>query len=253
MANFAAMKLGKQAAVADPRNLKSARYFTKELPPPPQECDWSAAISRWPMHDNDQIGICALASHAHQQQCWTANADGAERQFMAPTAELRETYFQLTGGADSGLVMLECLKHFQRQGLCGRKIGPYLDVDFRDPETLAQSIAILGSVYMGVQLPLAAQDMEVWDAPRFRRRRFGRYARGSWGGHAIAVVGYAQEGLWLPTWGEKKRMTWEFVEAYCDEAYGIVSIDWTNDVDLAPNGMDMAAMTHDLAALRAAA
>ena len=47
-------------------------------------------------------------------------------------------------------------------------------------------------------------------------------------------------------------MTWTFWDAYCDEAYAVLSKDWINQAsDLAPNRFDLATLQKDLSALTA--
>ena len=42
------------------------------------------------------------------------------------------------------------------------------------------------------------------------------------------------------------RMTWGFLDAYCDEAWAILSPDWFNVKQKAPSGFDLAALQKDL-------
>ncbi len=74
----------------------------------------------------------------------------------------------------------------------------------------------------------------------------GAYEPGSWGGHAVVVVGYDASGVTIVTWGALKRITWAGWGAYCDEAYAILSPDWKG-----AEGFDYAQLTFDIAALRA--
>ena len=76
----------------------------------------------------------------------------------------------------------------------------------------------------------------------------GPGAPGSWGGHAVPVVAYDPRGLTVITWGKALRMTWGFWQAYCDEAYGILSPDFLAK-GKAPNGFDLATLKSDLAEL----
>ena len=46
----------------------------------------------------------------------------------------------------------------------------------------------------------------------------------------MPVVAYDVRGLTVITWAEAKRMTWTFLDAYCDEAYAVLSADWINDL-----------------------
>jgi len=66
----------------------------------------------------------------------------------------------------------------------------------------------------------------------------------------VPVVAYDERGLTCVTWGTLKRMTWTFWDAYCDEAYAVLSKDWINQSSgQAPNRFDLAALQEDLNAI----
>src|SRR5690349_9107144 len=111
MADFTQYKLGKLAPKFEDRDLKLARYFTPQLPPPPPQCLWSPSVKSWPLHDNDKIGDCALVAHSHDLLCKTANSDGRDRAVVVPTAKVIQAYSAITGfdprtgDNDNGTVM----------------------------------------------------------------------------------------------------------------------------------------------------
>ena len=41
-------------------------------------------------------------------------------------------------------------------------------------------------------------------------------------------------------------MTWSFWDTYCDEAYGVISLDWIAKNQQAPSGLDLTALLADL-------
>jgi hypothetical protein len=139
--------------------------------------------------------------------------------------------------------------------------------DFRMP-AIATAIWLFGGAYIGVELPLRAQNQDVWDVPAVLT---ADDEPGSWGGHAIYLVGYdsgtgtpagagvgpnsvrpAQPGVAVPrtltciTWGQLKKMTWAWFEKYCSEAYALVSKDWLNAGAISPSGFDLATLENDL-------
>jgi hypothetical protein len=63
------------------------------------------------------------------------------------------------------------------------------------------------------------------------------------------VVEYDQRGLTVVTWGQLLRMTWAFWEAYCDEAYAILSQDFLEE-NKTPDGFDLVALKADLKAVQ---
>ena len=94
---------------------------------------------------------------------------------------------------------------------------------------------------------MTAQTQDTWD---WTGSLTGPAAPGSWGGHAVDVVGYDDEAMTIVTWGSLKQMTWSFFERYCDEAYSILSADFLA-AGKAPNGFDLAALKADLALVTA--
>ena len=54
----------------------------------------------------------------------------------------------------------------------------------------------------------------------------------------------------MVTWGALQVMTWSFWEAYCDEAYAILSADYINGQKQAPQGFNLQQLQADLADLK---
>jgi hypothetical protein len=48
------------------------------------------------------------------------------------------------------------------------------------------------------------------------------------------------------TWGAKQRVTWSFLDAYCDEAYAVLSADWIAAINQAPNNFELTQLAADL-------
>jgi hypothetical protein len=63
---------------------------------------------------------------------------------------------------------------------------------------------------------------------------------GSWGGHAVYVAAYDEEGLTCITWGAPLKRTWDFFVSYCEQAWIVFSRnDWLNPDGIAPSGYDL--------------
>lgn len=251
MADHSAMKLGKRPAQHDPRTLRLARYLPLDLPAPPDVVDFYSAAQRIGMMLNDQLGDCGPAMVGHQHQLWTAS-NGVE---WVPADEdvvalYREAGDYVDGdpSTDNGVIMLRLMNSWRRVGIAGRKIDGYVALDLKDRELFKLAIHLFGSVSLGFDLPLSAQTQDGWFVAV--GGTFGDPTPGSWGGHAVPGVGYDERGLWIVTWGELKFVTWDFVDACCDEAYAPLSDDWA-DFDGAPNGMDIETLRKDLQAVAA--
>ena len=252
MRNQARLKLGKQPPRHDPRTLQFAKYFEGEaLPPPPSSENWGARVSRWPMMANDTIGDCTCAAAGHMIEQWTTYAGRAvipaDRAIIAAYAAITG-YDPRTGDNDNGAVELDVLNYWRHHGIAQHKIMAYVGLEPRNHFQVKDAVLLFGNCYIGLALPRTAQTQEVWAVPP--GGPIGAGAPGSWGGHAVPVVAYDERGLDVVTWGALKRMTWTFWDAYCDEAYAVLSKDWISKVsELAPNRFDLATLEKDLKAL----
>lgn len=221
-------------------------------------------------------------------------------------------YNPANSASDQGGVELDVLNDWRQQGFNGHALDAYVAIHLGTPDAgngtglpaqgtgtqdaelqeqdsgfcipnsgdhvaeIATAIWLFGGAYIGVELPLTAQNQEVWDVPA---RPGPDDEPGSWGGHAVYVVGYdsAESGVRSPgsavrgleseaqpplpslqspapstqtltciTWGQPKKMTWAWFQKYCSEAYALVSKDWLNANGISPSGFDLATLENDL-------
>lgn len=248
MATLAKMKLGKTAPRHDPRTLQLANYLKpKALPPAPLQANWTGTVSQWPMMANDRIGDCTCAAAGHLIEEWTSNAG---KPVVPPDSAIIAAYSKITGynpktGAnDNGANELDVLNYWRQSGIGGHKIDAYTALEPGNHEHVKDSVYLFGGCYIGLGLPLSAQNQDVWSVPP--GGAVGQGAPGSWGGHAVPVVEYDARGLTVVTWGALKVMTWSFWDTYCDEAYGVISLDWIAKNQQAPSGLDLTALLADL-------
>ncbi|MGC1645214.1 MAG: hypothetical protein WA741_05240 [Candidatus Sulfotelmatobacter sp.] len=251
------LKLGKGAARHDPRTLLMAAYITPSLPTPPASFDLTTKVkSRWGMMENDQIGDCTCAAAGHLIMEWTANAG---KKIVVPTnKQIVAAYSAITGynpktGAnDNGAVELDVLNFWRQSGIAAHKIGAYVALEPSNHNHIMDAVYMFEGCYIGVQLPISAQaqtqNHQPWSVPPGGTTGDGK--PGSWGGHAIPVVAYDSRGVTVVTWGALQTMTWTFWEAYCDEAYAILSTDYLDNKQQAPQGFSMTQLEADLADLK---
>lgn len=248
----AGMKLGKKEAKYDPRTLRFATY-KKSLPPAPPSYDFSNRIHDLGMLQNDVLGDCTCAGIAHLVQAWAAyNGES----FVPTDAAVLDLYEKACGynsadpSTDQGGELISVLKYVKENGFEGHAIDAYVLVNAKNKEEIKQALYYFGGLYVGVQLPLSAQNQTVWDVPFLGVR--GKGEPGSWGGHCIAnILDYDDKGLTTITWGNTKLMTWEFLETYCDEMYCVLSPDWYGSEKVAPTGFDSNTLAQDLLVLEA--
>jgi len=242
---IAAQKLGKLPVRVDVRTLALARYVdTTKLPSPPATFSETAGVRDWPMYDNDRIGDCTIAAAGHMIEAWTAAAAGqavevSDADVLAAFDRVKQVDPQ-TG--EAGAVVLDVLNMWRKTGIGGHKIGAFARVSLTDGSLVRSGAWLFGGLYLGLELPVTAQQQETWD---WTGSLTGPAAPGSWGGHAVDIVGYDGTGLTFVTWGALKRMTWSFLDRYCDEAYCLLSSDFLDNGE-APNGFDLDALKADL-------
>ena len=250
------LKLGKQVARHDPRTLLLASYVTPALPAPPDQVDLTSKINSWGMMENDQLGDCTCAAAGHLIMEWTANAGKktvtpTDKQIVAAYSAITG-YNPATGANDNGAVEIDVLNYWRQSGIAGHKIGAYVALEPSNHIHIMDSVYIFEGCYIGLQLPVSAQaqvqNHQPWSVPPGGPTGDGK--PGSWGGHAVPVVAYDQRGVTVVTWGALQTMTWSFWEAYCDEAYAILSPDYLNKKKQSPAGFNMQQLQADLADLK---
>ena len=228
------VKLGRNQARRTAKSMMRAgamHGFLAALPDDfaPTVFDNTSGIDSWGMMLNDKLGDCTIACPGHIIQAWTA-ASG--REVTVPDSAILQGYEQFDGyvdgnpGTDQGGDILTVTQDWERLGIGGHKISAHGEVNMSQIRW-QQALYIFGALNTGVWLPNSAQDQVggTWDI--VGDGVTGDSAKGSWGGHCVAIVGYDLEGVTCVTWGELQRITWRFVMWYFDEAIACVSDDWT--------------------------
>lgn len=241
-------RLGRIRSRSDTRTLNLWSYLHHDkLPAAPAQRDWTHAAPSWGMFRNSDVGDCTCAARAHLLQSEAANTG---RQIAITDTDVIAAYSAVTGydpakpETDNGAQMIDVLRYERNVGIAGHKIGAFVKVDHTKREQMDAAINLFGGIYVGVDLPMAAQAQTVWDVgsgPAFQA--------GSWGGHAIAVLGYDAGHAIAVTWGAIKVMTAAWLDTYASEAWASVDQLWISDSGNAPSGFDAAALARDLEAL----
>lgn len=242
------MKLGKKSPRLDARTLHLAKYLTRELPPAPPTADWGKGLADWGMLANDKLGDCTIAAVGHAVQLFTMNQWGLATITDATTVDYYSRwcgYNPADPSTDQGGVEVDVLNRWRAEGFGSdpnhlHRLIAYADTDPENIEHVKLSISIFGCAYIGLALPVSAQNQEEWHV--VRRPWWDSYP-GSWGGHAVIVYAYDEEGLTCVTWGKPKRMTWGFWKKYCDESHALLHRGWY------PPGFNAQQLEADLEAL----
>lgn len=239
--SFTRMKLGKQQPKNDPRTLMFAAYKTPDLPEPPAIVDYFSEVTTWPMFRNDQWGDCTCAAAGHMIETWTAQVGTL---VVPDETVIEQLYIPNTGTDDTGRVEIDVLNYWRQNGVGNDKITAYVSVDPDKLDSVRAATWLFGGLYIGIALPKTAQDQDVWDV--VGDGKTGDSQPGSWGGHAVNVVGYDADGLTVITWGATHKMTWAFWSAYIDECYALISSDWVDATTTSPSGFNLYALMGDL-------
>jgi len=229
MADHSKMKLGKLKAHHDKR-LPMLNRYTGKLPAPPAAQNWSHKLTHLGMMLNDTLGDCTCAAIGHCVQEWTSLTDPEE--VILPDATILKLYEAVSGyipgrpNTDVGAVVADVLNYWLNDpgAVGGHSLPAYAAVEPNNRQEIQDAVYIFGNCYIGLQMPISAQTQAVWSVPP--GGPVGQGAPGSWGGHAVPVVAYDARGLTVITWGQLLRMTWPFLDAYCDEAYALIGQDW---------------------------
>jgi hypothetical protein len=184
-------KLGKKAAKRDPRNLRMARYVNiSTIPEPPAIVDNARGIKDWGMMKNDLLGCCTIAAlgHAFQTAVISHIDQGSPVGVDPPDDVIIESKYEQWCGynpsdpsTDQGGVMGDVLNSLRASEFANRKIKAFVSVDPTDLHMLQIACWLFNGLYAGVQMPIAWQGEQVWDAARGE----DGYP-GSWGGHCLA-------------------------------------------------------------------
>ncbi len=243
------MKLGKHNVKHDPRTLHMHNYVDlKKLPKAPGEHVWAKKIpsKKWGLMLNTSIENCTIASAAHLIIEWTADNG---RPIIPTDEHIIKAYSAVTGynpktgENDDGANQLDVLRHWRKKGIAGHKVMAYIKLDHKNHDHIKHACYLFGGCYAGFLLPKTAWHQPMWRLTSLGLR--GRGKVGSWGGHAVAIIGYDKKGLTCVTWGQTKRLTWAFWDAYCEEAYAVVSHDFATKKG-SPSGFDLEMLEKDL-------
>lgn len=210
-------KAGKRGKLPSyiPRGVGSLRhYLTSPLPTPPSSFDYGPRVTGgFPMALNDELGDCTIAGVVHVLQLAYAVV-GKTFEYPGDDA-VRETYFGLTGGGDTGLVETDVLHAWMTSGLFGTKILGWAPVDVADRNLLTTACYAFGHLYLGGDIP---QDAET------------QFEDGAWwslepganppvGGHCFVGSGANERGTDDVTWGAEDGFTWNWWHYYGTNAY----------------------------------
>lgn len=214
------LKLGKLAPKIPPHLKNLREYMTSAPTAIPSEVHYAAGVA-WGMDLNDTIGDCTIAGVDHLLKAWNSEVPD-----IVPTpddSQISATYFQLTGGPDSGLVESDVLNHWRTAGLFGTTIDGFAPVT-NDFLHIRESIYWYGASYLGIQCPQSAQQQfaagQVWsvvpNSPIV-------------GGHCIVLTGYDADLFYGVSWGQQISIEPAWLTAYVDEVWAVIAPEFVTE------------------------
>lgn len=244
------LKLGKLDAKFL-KGLPVLGLYTAQLPPPPPTVQYSTALKQLGAMANTTIGDCTCAAIGHAIQLWTSRASS---ETVIPDDTIIDLYSRVSGyvrgdeNTDNGAVASEVLLYWYKNPIAGHALSGFASIRPGNRTSIRDAIYLFGVCYLGVQLPLTAQHGD-WILPEGQALT-GDWERGSWGGHAIPACDYDQDTLTVISWGKLVKVSWNWLDAFCDEAYGLLSKDWMEQSGSSPPGFDWLALQGDMNSLR---
>ena len=229
--------LGKLPPRFDNRTLQLQKYLPKKLPTQPESRLWQTAVTDWGVAGNDRFGNCVIATAAHAILNWRANETGDARKIAdAAVIELSRSM-----GALDGYAILDRLNYWRKTGMWANYLWAYASIPPDSQNHIEITINEFGLADVGLNMPRAWQNREIWDTgtgPRYRT--------GSWGGHSVPLVGYDHFCVYAITWGGIKKISWPGLATYCDEAYALINPTWIEKQETSPSGYDLTSLHDDL-------
>jgi hypothetical protein len=216
-------------------------YIRVNLPTPPSSFDYSNKVSDYPMALNDTYGDCTIAGIIHMLQLIYAEV-GETFEYPGDEA-VKEEYFKLTEGEDSGLIEHQVLRRWMKDGIFNNKISAYAPVNIKNRKEMAAAIYLFGSVYLGVEMPANAEQQfenhEPWHLVNEDPQEPA-------GGHCVVATGCNRFGIDIITWGSTESMTWGWWEEYGSEAWVVIPEIFT-EIDHGPVwNIDILALQEDI-------
>ena len=208
------MLFGRLPRPDNARFLNLSNYAT--LPPAPRAWGIPEGAS-FNLYDNDVHGNCVVAELGNHASLQAAAEGRPGLQF--DTKKVDDFYFKLTGGADAGLVMVDTMHAVTRDGFPGD--GSYLiphfaGVDHTDQALICAAAFRFVGLAIGVALPddwRVGWDDGLWEATK---------RPNPYNGHAVLFAGYDDLGPEIISWGQRIPASWDWFEAYCQEAYSLL-------------------------------
>jgi hypothetical protein len=241
------LKFGRLSAYSEtshPR-LHLSPHLTAVTPPP--SVDWYSEVLRWPMYLNDQIGDCteAMVGHIIENTSTYGLRSGIQitDTFVLAAYERVSGYFPGDPSTDQGAVLQDVYGDWRKTGVGGHKALCFAQVNHERLDEIKLAVEQFGAVGLGITV--TDRMMADFDAGLPWRSAVGDVL----GGHAVPIVGYDAEMVYVVTWGRVQPMAWGVLVHRTDEAWVAVLPEWFSAAGVDPGGVDLYGLGEDFARL----
>ncbi len=252
-------KLGAHVGGGNPLVPLLARYVVASTFQVPTSCNRDYPTLNYGMLANDNIGDCVIAElyhkimHMHQ---------GVKKPVPNPTVLtplVVEVYSAITGyvpgddTTDNGTDPAQAYAYWKHHGLpwpdpSGKTALHHIlglaQVLPHDGANLMRGIYEFDGAGLSLALPLAWQQMDIWDAGGDPQKD-PNWQAGGWGGHQVLGVSYDSQHIAIITWGGIKLMTWRGWGTYGELALVAVTQDQIGS-GVSETGLDLKALSADI-------
>ena len=187
------------------------------LPPPPKSYDAHNGCTAYRMFLNDSLGICVVAEFANTITGLTYATLGKPTDIN--DSDVRENYFNQTGGRDNGLDLASALDYWNRYGLVDadgklHKPDVYGGVDPQDIDGFDLANYYCDGLDIAISTPSSFMNSDNGDTLDWSGGRPGPID------HCVAISGKREDGCFkLITWGGIRWVTPRWIEACTGEAW----------------------------------
>ena len=239
------LKFGRKAKRDDrfKRTLSFGDYVSSELAYPVSTNNLGKVYEKlkisniselFPMDGNDTYGDCTIAGLAH----YITLMNGFCSNSVIPSqGDVINLYLTLSGGADSGLDMLQVMNYVRQNSFLREKpILAYVEVNPKNLVHMKQAISIFGSLYIGFRV----QQNAIKD---FRNGKPWTPGVLTNDGHCVLLVDYDATDFTALTWGSTEKGTYGWESECVDEVFCMIPAEAQ---DIRWDGFDMAQLQGDL-------
>ena len=213
----------------------------------PAACDLTTDVGR----DTDDlgnvdVGCCAIAGPGHFFR-WEDRIHGLpETVGRAQVIDGYQHFGYVPGdeSTDNGCYALDVMKWLRKDGLAGRKIRAFAQVNYFDSDEIAKACFLLGGVFLCFSLPNRVKDGSVFDAEAWD---VATEDGGRAGGHLV----WCEGSNLVNSWGRRIRVEDAFISHYCFDAYAVVSETACAEGGRAYSGLDLAGLDDALRSVTA--